>query len=367
MNFFQRRRLRKQIKHILHDARHARHMREDLVAPEQIEAICQAEAALRKAWSERDVAAIHHAAEMLVERTETVYPPKPHPRIRETIEILVVAVSVAMAFRTFFVQPFKIPTGSMEPTLNGIKVQTQVGKGMMDQFPLNLVSLALFGDRYSEVRAARSGVVDQLMREDAYIYSRNGVIPPFRAGMVQHFNVGEYVNKGQVVASGRIRSGDHIFVNKVRYNFTRPQRGDVFVFSTDGVTHPDVQADTFYIKRLVGMPGEAITIHPPYLLADGERIVEPEVFHRQVYAREQGYYGYVFPPRDQRVDPRIPPPVLATYNSVLHLADDEYLPLGDNTMQSLDGRYFGGIRRENIVGPAVTVYWPFSERWGRIR
>jgi signal peptidase I len=367
MNFFQRRRLRKQVRHILHDARHARHMREDLVDAALIEGVYDAEQALREAWAQRDYAGVEQAGEMLIRRTEALYPPKSHPRLREYLEILVVAVTVAMAFRTFFVQPFKIPTGSMEPTLNGIKVEAQVGKGVMDHFPLNLVRLVFFGDRYVEVQAARSGVVGRLIREDPYIYSVDGVVPPFRVGMAQHFDLGDFVTKGQVLASGRVRSGDHIFVNKVRYNFTRPKRGDVFVFSTDGVDHPQVQADTFYIKRLVGLPGEAISIDPPYLMANGQRISEPEAFRRQVQDRARGYHGYVFPPRDQVTHPPSPPPILAHRNSVLHLAADEYLPLGDNTTQSLDGRYFGGIRRDNVVGPAVVVYWPISERWGRIR
>ncbi len=367
MNYFQRRRLKKQIKHILHDARHARHMREDVASSERIEAVHEAERALKEAWKRRDDAGIEREAETLIERTEAIYPPKNHPRIREYLEILVVAVTVAMAFRTFFVQPFKIPTGSMEPTLYGIKVESQVGQGTMDRFPLSLVRIVLFGDRYTEVRAARSGVVNQLIREDPYLYSPNGVVPPFRLDMARHFELGDYVSKGDVVASGRVRSGDHIFVNKVRYNFVRPKRGDVFVFSTDDVDHPQVLADTFYIKRLVGMPGEAISIEPPFLLVNGVRILEPDVFRRQVYDRDKGYHGYVSAPHDSRMNQDVPPPVLTDSRSVLQLGEDQYLPLGDNTRHSLDGRYFGGINQKNIVGPAVTVYWPLSSRWGRIR
>ena len=48
------------------------------------------------------------------------------------------------------------------------------------------------------------------------------------------------------------------------------------------------------------------------------------------------------------------------------LDEDEYLPMGDNTRSSLDGRYFGGVDRDNIIGPAFMVYWPFNNRWGLI-
>ena len=366
MNYFQRRRFKKQIKHLLHDARHACHMREDITDPAKIDGVREAQAHLEAAWSERDYAAAESAAERLIERTEAVYPPKSNPRIREYVEILVVAISVAMAFRTFFVQPFKIPTGSMEPTLYGIKVESQVGAGLMDRFPLNLVSLALFGDRYVEIRAARSGVVQSLVRDETrtYILSPDGIIPPFRPQMAKHFEVGDYVNRGDLVASGRVKSGDHIFVNKVRYNFTRPERGDVYVFRTDDVEHPDVQEDTFYIKRLAGMPGEEIAISPPYLLVDGEPLTEPDVFARQVRDRHLGYHGYVFPPTGNAAMPVQP---VLRENETLTLADNEYLPLGDNTQHSLDGRYFGGIKEQNIVGPAVAIYWPLSPRWGWIR
>ncbi len=363
MNYWHRRRLGKHYKQVMHDARHARHMREDIADPETLEALREAEQTARTAWKQHDYPAVAASLEPLMQRARAVYPVKAQARLREYVEIAVVAVSVAMAFRTFFVQPFKIPTGSMEPTLFGITVQPQVGRGALDRFPLNLASLALFGDRYVEVRAARSGVVEQLVRDETYVFSLNGVVPPFRPGMAQHFEIGDAVQQGQLLASGRVRAGDHIFVNRMRYNFSPPRRGDVFVFSTDGVTHPQVKQDTYYIKRLVALPGEEVSIDPPYLHINGQRLVEPWVFHRQVYARDQGYHGYVLPP----TSPQIPTPPFIHPRSVLRLGPTEFLPLGDNTRQSLDGRYFGGIDRQNVVGPAVMVYWPLSRRWGWIR
>lgn len=167
MNFLKRRRLKKQIKHLLHDAKHARHMREDIVDEALLELVHEAEDDLRNAWtSGANENQLDEAAELLVERTRAIYPIKSNPRVREYVEILVVAISVAMAFRTFFVQPFKIPTGSMEPTLNGIKAEAQAERGWADRFPLSIVSMVLFGDRYVEVRAARSGRIENLMRDE---------------------------------------------------------------------------------------------------------------------------------------------------------------------------------------------------------
>ena len=49
-------------------------------------------------------------------------------------------------------------------------------------------------------------------------------------------------------------------------------------------------------------------------------------------------------------------------NKGVKLTDEQYLFFGDNTLSSLDGRYFGGVNRNNIIGPAFAVYWPFVER-----
>ena len=49
------------------------------------------------------------------------------------------------------------------------------------------------------------------------------------------------------------------------------------------------------------------------------------------------------------------------------IGDKSYFCMGDNTRQSHDSRYWGPVNQGNMVGPATFVYWPYSERWGRIR
>lgn len=363
MNWLERRKAKKYVRQLLHDAHHARHMREDIAEAAQIEELDSAADALRAAWAERDAERIERAGESLTARIVAVYPPKNSPRMREYVEIAVVALAVAMAFRTYFVQPFKIPTGSMQPTLYGIIAEPQLSRSLGDRFPLNAVTFALFGERYVEIKAARDGRITGMAEtEDGMKGSRDGIVPLYRKGLAEHFIEGQQVQKGQVLATGRVRSGDHIFVNKIRYNYTRPKRGDVFVFSTKGIAYPNVRPDSFYIKRLVALPDETIGIDPPYLLVDGERVVEPDVFIRQVHRKDLGYDGYVIP--------RFTVPVrmyLSSERVRRLLGPDEYLPLGDNTTASLDGRYFGPVKQENIVGPAFMVYWPLGARWGAIR
>lgn len=365
MNFLQRRRYRKLVKHLLHEARHARHMREDVADPAQLTALEQAEADLKAAWQTREVARVEAAADVLNERVETVYPSHRHPRIRENVEVIAVALAVAMGFRTYFIQPFKIPTGSMQPTLYGITVQPQVGKQWHDHFPLNLVSMVLWGDRYQEVRAKASGRVDSYVEQSdenimLRVAGQRHVIP---RDMPLNITPGQsQVVRGQLLASGRVRLGDHIFVNKVRYNFARPERGDIFVFSTKDIRYPRIRPDAFYIKRLAGMPGDVLQLDPPYLIANGQRVTEPYPFRRLVEGGAEGYRGYQLPRYDS-----FTPAVLATRQSAFALKEGEYLPLGDNTGASLDGRYFGAVKQESVVGPAFAIYWPFSKRWGLTR
>ena len=65
-------------------------------------------------------------------------------------------------------------------------------------------------------------------------------------------------------------------------------------------------------------------------------------------------------------DPRLPPPYLGSPTDSIALGD-EYLPMGDNTKNSFDGRYWGPVPRRQMLGPACCVYWPLSVRWGRVR
>lgn len=365
MNFFERRRYRKIVHHLLHEARHVRHMREDVTPRDQIAELDRAAGALRDAWKTRDAKALSPAVERIVAAISRVYPARPWPRIRENVEIFAVALAVAMGFRTYIIQPFKIPTGSMQPTLYGITVAEQPSPGLMDRFPLNLIPLALFGERYSVVKSSASGQVDTRygMDDENLIFYVSGVPQAIRKGMTLYFSPGDYVARGQVLATGRVRIGDHIFVDKIRYNFSKPRRGDIFVFSTDRIDYPRIRPNSFYIKRLAALPGDEVSIQPPYLVVDDRRITEPYPFQRILEETDKGYPGgYTMP------HPQPDAPVYFQFPGHKRLlASDQYLPLGDNTAFSYDGRYFGPVDQDSLVGPAFVVYWPFTRRWGPVR
>ena len=175
--------------------------------------------------------------------------------------------------------------------------------------------------------------------------------------MIRKVEQGDYVTKGESMASGLVRAGDHIFVDKVRYNFSKPRRGNIIVFTTEGIQHPQIQHADHYIKRLVGLPGERISVDEPYLMVGTNRVVSPYPFVRMV--EDPNYHGYTLA---RSLSAKLNRP-----GAVIELADDQFLPFGDNTNHSLDGRFFGGVDVENMIGPAFAIYWPFGERWGRVR
>ncbi len=365
MNFLTRRRYRKFVRQLLHEARHARNMREDIADPEFLAALDKAKEELVEAWKSRQLDLVDKKAEALRDAAARVYPPKKQAGLRENIEIFAVAIAVAMAFRSYFIQPFKIPTGSMQPTLYGITVDGEAEKSLMDRFPFSIAQFLLFGESYKEVTAKADGIAERVGRgEGTELFRIGGKLHEIRHGMRIYFQPNRsQVKQGDLLASGRKKLGDHIFVNRIWYNFTGPERGDVFVFSTSDIEYPEIRPDSFYIKRLVGLPNERVEIDPPNLVVDGDIVQEPYPFYRLTHDFDAGYRGYVLPEaasthQRTRMNDRHP---------YIELGDREYLPFGDNTQASLDGRFFGAVPEHSIVGPAFWVYWPFTRRWGHIR
>jgi len=155
-----------------------------------------------------------------------------------------------------------------------------------------------------------------------------------------------------------VRQGDHVFVNKVANNFARPKRGQIIVFDTNYIPEKErlgIRADTFYIKRLVGLPNETISIRDRHLVVDGKPIEEPFPFRRLL--TDPAYRGYVLRPGS----------LLGSAGAEIRLGPKQFLPFGDNTYSSLDGRYFGPVSQQALVGPAFCVYWPFGPHWGQSR
>jgi signal peptidase I len=371
IGILKKRKLRKQLKEYLHAARHARHMREDIIDPQLIEELLGAEAVVREIRKtgqgdvEKAVAALEAA-------TDKVYPQKNRTGIRENVEVVIVALGAAMAIRAFFFQPFKIPTGSMQPTLNGITIEAQAEPGPFDNPLFKFPKWLITGTSYKAIKAQVSGPLQNIRSgRDKFIVTVGGVdhkVPSYMSELLAGYTYQDAAgysrlkkvnfNKGDTIVSAKVIAGDHILVNKMKYNFMSPERGDISVFDTRNVTHPQVRADTFYIKRMVGLPGEKIQIQNRRLVADGEIVSEPAMF--EVIATDPIYSGgHATTPRS----------MLQSGDDFIQLGDDEYLMMGDNTKpnMSLDGRFFGGVPRRDFQGPAIFVYWPFRGHWGLVR
>ena len=127
--------------------------------------------------------------------------------------------------------------------------------------------------------------------------------------------------------------GQRLMVEKVSYRFGEPKRLDVVVFS-----YPCDHRRKF-IKRIIGLPGDEITIKNGFLHINGQRLEED-------YINGPTYGTYSAP----------------TFGPVL-VPDGHYFVLGDNRRNSDDSRYpdVGFVPRKNLVGRALFVYWPLNQ------
>lgn len=125
---------------------------------------------------------------------------------------------------------------------------------------------------------------------------------------------------------------DHLLVDKISYRFRNPERFDIIVFPFQ------YDEETYYIKRIIGMPGETIRIDE-----DGNIYIDEELL-------EEDYGREVIENPGRAIEPIV-------------LGDDEYFVLGDNRNNSSDSRdpSVGNIHRNDIIGRAFIRIWPLSK------
>ena len=124
---------------------------------------------------------------------------------------------------------------------------------------------------------------------------------------------------------------DYLIIDKIIYRFKSPARGDVVVFRYPG--NPSI----FYIKRVIGLPGETISIN--------RGVVE--------IATENGEKLALAEPYIVNED--------ATYTKIVSLREDEYFVMGDNRPNSSDSRVWGALPRKNITGRVDLRLLPVQE------
>ena len=132
-----------------------------------------------------------------------------------------------------------------------------------------------------------------------------------------------------------LEENDIVLIDKISYRFREPERFDIIVFPYED--------DVYYIKRVIGLPGETVQILPDgTIIIDGKKLVES-------YGKE------IITETGTAAEPRT-------------LGEDEFFVLGDNRNDSRDSRWpdVGNIHKSKIIGKAVLRLSPFS-KFGKIK
>lgn len=148
--------------------------------------------------------------------------------------------------------------------------------------------------------------------------------------LIIHF-VGQRTYVSGSSMENTLSDGDNLIVDKLSYRFSDPKRYDIIVFPYQ------YEENTYFIKRIIGLPGETVQILDGTIYIDGEVLEES-------YGRE------VMKSSGMAKDP-------------ITLREDEYFVLGDNRNDSTDSRdpSVGRIHRNRIVGRAWVRIWPLSK------
>ena len=150
-----------------------------------------------------------------------------------------------------------------------------------------------------------------------------------------------------VVAPEVLRQ-DRIVVNKWLYRQRDPKRGDIAIFK---MTNPYDGTSATMTSRVVGLPGETVDIESPYVLINGERLTDPPIFAR-IASQQDGFSGYYTAQELAGEGAGVPLP--------LTLGLDEYFMMGDNSPYSFDSRFWGPVRRQDITGKIIRIFYPFD-------
>jgi len=399
--------LRKAAKELLQAANKIYHYRRDVLPEARLHELDKAVDEIHSLLKANDAVKLEAALDRLDALLRKIGG-KMYPKTfwNDNIEVALVAAIIVIGIRTFFFQPFIIPTNSMYPTYSGMNaVVYEEGAG--EPGALNkLFRLATLGARHKAVTAETSGQVQIPMAQNnngglGFYYEQvkgrkflvlpavrkkytlyvdgvphsivvpaefdmnsayekafdtgnaNVVETPTGTGLVLDLN--KKVEAGEDILRFDITLGDALFVDRLSYHFRKPKAGEPFVFRTDDIQqeigkHSGDFTNKYYIKRLAGVEGEALEIRDGTLLVDGEPRAEVEAFGRNA-RREGEYSGYL----NQ---------LLLAEGREMKIPEGKFVALGDNSGNSLDSRYWGFVPEKAVIGKAFFIYFPFTERWG---
>lgn len=157
----------------------------------------------------------------------------------------------------------------------------------------------------------------------------------FAAAIVIALFLKNYVIINANIPSGSmentIMTGDNVIGFRLSYTFSKPERGDIIIFK-----YPDDKTQNF-VKRVIGLPGETVTIKEAKVYIDGDEEPLDESYLKEEWVRDNGPYEFVVP-------------------------EGSYFVMGDNRNSSKDSRYWENtyVTEEDIIGKAIFVYFPFN-------
>ncbi|MBC7367156.1 MAG: signal peptidase I [Undibacterium sp.] len=405
------------------------HFRRDVLPSAQLAKLVQQINALKEGIKQRLEAAklklqIEQAEGVLRETGGAIYPKN---SLMENVEFFVVAAIVILGIRTYFAQPFKIPTNSMWPTYYGMTGENLSSSADTPGPIAKIFRLAAFGAQRIEAIAPRSGEVTapffntghmaytvqpdrtwlvfptQVKEYTFYVDGTPATVRvPLDFGDFDRMVVETYFGNDQAFAQSwgrqsqttsqeesmikvdagagtfaRVRrlalnrtvktgdsllgfdllTGDQLFVDRMTYHFMRPKSGQGFVFRTGNIE--GIGQDQYYIKRLIGTPGDVIEIKEPAVYRNSVPITGADAF--ELNAKRQGKYRGYF-----NADPRTGAKYLQP-GEKLTVPSNGFFAMGDNSGNSQDGRYWGFVPLKDAIGRPLFIYYPFTKRWGPAR
>ena len=198
---------------------------------------------------------------------------------------------------------------------------------MMDE---NYSSLPPRGEKYSSKNNKETTFFSELISTIKYIM---GILIVFF--VINHFFFAPVMVDGDSMEPTLI-NGDYLLLNK----FSDVERFDIVVFP------PPDQADTQYVKRIIGLPGDTIEYHEDVLYLNGEP-TDQSFLNENIAEDASIYASGDF--------------TLLTLLGVEVVPEGQYFVLGDNRLNSRDSRSFRIIDQESILGKVRLRYWPISE------
>lgn len=152
--------------------------------------------------------------------------------------------------------------------------------------------------------------------------------------LILAFGIRTFVAEARYIPSGSmeptLQINDRLMIDKLTYDFSNPQRGDIIVFNPTETLEEENFHEAF-IKRVIGLPGDKVEVKNGRVYVNGSPLKE-----NYIEAKPNYQWG----------------PEIVTPNC--------YLVLGDNRNNSYDSHYWGFVPRDKIVGRAIFRFWPLS-------